>query len=138
MNPELEFKASPDLSMGVELELQILNSRDYNLARDAIDLLSLLDKNPHPGAIKPEITESMIEINSSVHTRYEILLAELRQIRDAVVEAATRLNLRIAGGGSHPFHKWSERRIYPTERFRHLLEVHGVRPAHTYRLPERR
>jgi carboxylate-amine ligase len=67
----------------------------------------------------------MIEINSSVHTRYDALLAELKQIRDAVVHAATRLNLRIAGGGSHPFHKWSERRIYPTERFRHLLEVYG-------------
>jgi carboxylate-amine ligase len=33
--------------------------------------------------------------------------------------------VRIAGGGSHPFHKWSERRIYPTERFKHLLEVYG-------------
>ena len=62
MSPELEFKASPELSLGVELELQILNSRDYNLARDAGDLLSLLGRTPHPGAVKPEITESMIEI----------------------------------------------------------------------------
>ena len=122
---EMDFKPSQDLSMGVELELQILNSRDYNLARDAADLLKVLEMPEHPGEIKPEITESMIEINSSVHTRYEALLAELKQIRDAVVQAATRLNLRIAGGGSHPFHKWSERRIYPTERFRHLLEVYG-------------
>ena len=122
---EMDFKPSPELSMGVELELQILNSRDYNLARDAADLLKVLEMLEHPGEIKPEITESMIEINSSVHTRYEALLVELKQIRDAVVQAATRLNLRIAGGGSHPFHKWSERRIYPTERFRHLLEVYG-------------
>jgi carboxylate-amine ligase len=122
---EMDFKPSPDLSMGVELELQILNSRDYNLARDAADLLKVLEMLEHPGEVKPEITESMIEINSSVHTRYDALLAELRRIRDVVVQAATRLNLRIAGGGSHPFHKWSERRIYPTERFRHLLEVYG-------------
>ena len=122
---EMDFKPSPDLSMGVELELQILNSRDYNLARDAADLLKVLEMVEHPGEVKPEITESMIEINSSVHTRYDALLVELRRIRDAVVQAATRLNLRIAGGGSHPFHKWSERRIYPTERFRHLLEVYG-------------
>jgi carboxylate-amine ligase len=125
MNPELEFKPSPDLSMGVELELQILNSRDYNLARDAVDLLSLLDKTPHPGAIKPEITESMIELNSSIHKNFGTLRAELREIRDIVARAAARLNLRIAGGGSHPFHKWSERRIYPSERFKHLLEVYG-------------
>jgi carboxylate-amine ligase len=42
-----------------------------------------------------------------------------------VTQAAERLNLRIAGGGSHPFHKWSERRIYPTERFKHILNTYG-------------
>ncbi len=125
MSHELEFKASQDLSMGVELELQILNSRDYNLARDAIDLLSLLDKTPHPGAIKPEITESMIELNSSIHKSFVALRAELREIRDVVALSAAQLNLRIAGGGSHPFHKWNERRIYPSERFKHLIDVYG-------------
>jgi len=125
MSDELDFKPSQDLSIGVELELQILNSRDYNLSRDAADLLSLLDKIEHPGEIKPEITESMIELNSSIHTDYEALLAELRKIRDTVVRAAAQLNLRIAGGGSHPFHDWCERRIYPTERFKQLLEVYG-------------
>jgi carboxylate-amine ligase len=121
----LEFSPSRAFSVGVELELQLLNSRDFNLARDAADLLGLLEKTPHPGAVKPEITESMIELNSSVHERHETLVAELRQIRDALTEAAGRLNLRIAGGGSHPFHSWADRRIYPTERFKHILEVYG-------------
>ena len=125
MNPELEFKASPELSIGVELELQILNSRDYNLARDAGDLLSLLGRMPHPGAVKPEITESMIELNTSVHRNAMTLRDELLAIRDVVASAAAQLNLRIAGGGSHPFHKWSDRRIYPTDRFKHLLAVYG-------------
>ena len=35
------------------------------------------------------------------------------------------MNLRMAGGGSHPFHELSDRRIYPTERFEHILEVYG-------------
>jgi carboxylate-amine ligase len=80
---------------------------------------------PHPGEVKPEITESMIELNSSVHHRHETLIAELTSIRDTLSQAAGRLNLRIAGGGSHPFHTWNDRRIYPTERFRHILEVYG-------------
>jgi carboxylate-amine ligase len=121
----LEFKGSAELSVGVELELQILNSRDYNLARDAGDLLSLLGKTPHPGAVKPEITESMIELNTSVHRDCTALRVELLAIRDAVAKAAAQLNLRIAGGGSHPFHKWSDRRIYPTDRFKHLLATYG-------------
>jgi len=122
---DAEFKPSASFTMGVEIELQILNSRDYNLARDAADLLELLGRTGHPGAVKPEITESMIELNSSIHAAHEPLVQELRCIRDAVARAAERLNLRIAGGGSHPFHQWGERRIYPTERFRHILDVYG-------------
>ena len=39
--PKLEFTQSRPLSMGVELELQILNTRDYNLSRGADDMLKL-------------------------------------------------------------------------------------------------
>jgi carboxylate-amine ligase len=122
---QTEFKQSASFTMGVELELQILNSRDYNLARDAQDLLELLGKTGHPGAVRPEITESMIEINTSIHTTHYALVRELREIRDAVARAAQRLNVRVAGGGSHPFHQWSDRRIYPTERFKHILDLYG-------------
>jgi carboxylate-amine ligase len=125
VSAELEFKASATVSVGVELELQILNSRDYNLARDAADLIGLIEKGGHPGAVKPEITESMVELNTSVHAGYETLAAELAELRGIVAGAAERLNLRIAGGGSHPFHDWSDRRIYPTERFKQLLELYG-------------
>ncbi len=125
MGVALDFKSSSAFSIGTELELQILNSRDYNLARDAGDLIGLLEKNGHPGAVKPEITESMIELNSSVHQRHESLVAELRELRDAVVRSAERLNVRIAGGGSHPFHNWNDRRIYPTERFKQILDLYG-------------
>ncbi len=122
---EMDFKPSPGLSVGVELELQILNSRDFDLARDAADLIALLEKTPVPGAVKPEITESMVELNSSIHKGHGTLVAELKTIRDVVTQAAQRLNVRIAGGGSHPFHMWADRRIYPTERFNHLLSVYG-------------
>ena len=121
----LEFTQSPAFTMGVELELQILKSHDCNLARDAADLLARLAKVKHPGEVKPEITESMIELNSSIHERYTTLADELRTVRSVVARQAELLNLRIAGGGSHPFHQWSERRIYPTERFKHLLNLYG-------------
>jgi len=67
----------------------------------------------------------MVELNSSIHKSHDTLVAELKTIRDAVTQAAQRLNVRIAGGGSHPFHMWADRRIYPTERFSLLLERYG-------------
>jgi carboxylate-amine ligase len=121
----LEFHVSQPLTFGVQLELMVLNTRDYNLSRGAPDLLARLAKKKLPGEVKPEITESMIEINSSVNTRHGELLAELRTVRDAIVDEAERLNVAIAGGGSHPFHQWQERRIYPTERFLHVSSLYG-------------
>src|SRR5688572_7071495 len=124
MNEEL-FKPSAALSVGIELELQLVRPHDLDLARDAAELLARLDRRKLPGAVKPEITESMIELNSSVHTRCGALLGELDLMRRAVTEEARVLNVRVAGGGSHPFHDWTDRRIFPTERFRFVLERYG-------------
>jgi carboxylate-amine ligase len=121
----LEFTPSAELTFGVELELQLVQSHDYDLARDAAELLARLDKVQLPGAVKPEITESMMELNTSIHARHGALAAELEAMRDAVVKEAGMLNLRVCGGGTHPFHSWTERRIFPTERFRHVLERYG-------------
>lgn len=121
----LEFRVSEPLTFGVELELMVLNTRDYNLARGAPDLLARLARVKLPGEVKPEITESMIEINSAVNRRHDALLAELRQVRDAIVAQSRRLNLAIAGGGAHPFHQWKDRRIFPAERFRHVSSLYG-------------
>jgi len=122
---EMQFTPSPGPTVGVELELQLVKSHDLDLARDAGDLLARLEKVKLPGAVKPEITESMIELNSAVHTRHAALAAELGVMRDAVVREAGMLNLQVCGGGAHPFHSWTERRIFPTERFRHVLERYG-------------
>ncbi len=122
---ETRFTPSAPLTLGVELELQLVKSHDLDLARDAGDLLARLEKVKLAGAVKPELTESMIELNSSVHTRHAALAAELDATRDAVVREAGMLNLQMCGGGTHPFHSWTERRIFPTERFRHILERYG-------------
>jgi len=122
---ELQFTPSPKLTVGVELELQLVQAHDLDLARDAAELLARLEKVKVAGAVKPEITESMIELNTSIHERYPALAGELEATRDAVVKEAGMLNLRVCGGGAHPFHSWTDRRIFPTERFKHVLERYG-------------
>jgi carboxylate-amine ligase len=122
---ELTFSPSAALSVGVELELQLVRPHDLDLSRDAGDLLRRLDKRKLPGAVKPEITESMIELNSSVHGDCGALLEEFETLRKAVVQEAGVLNVRVSGGGSHPFHDWADRRIYPNQRFLHVVERYG-------------
>jgi carboxylate-amine ligase len=119
------FAASAPLTFGVELELQLVSLSDFDLAPASVDLLHLLRRKPFPGAVTPEITESMIEINSSVQTDYRTLLEELRAIRDTLVAASDVLNIGIAGGGTHPFQHWSEQRISSKPRYQELSALYG-------------
>src|ERR1700688_4141011 len=115
MMNNLPFTSSKPLTMGVELELQLVNRRNYNLATDALDLLTWIEPRSLKEQIKLEITQGMIELNSSVHTRFDTLIEELKALRDALVVGARRLNIDVAGGGAHPFQSWSEQRITPKQ-----------------------
>ncbi len=119
------FKASNSLTLGVELELQLVNGYDHDLSSSADDVLELLSRKPFPGVVTPEMTQSMIEIATSVHTEHTPLLAQLREIRDTLVQACDRLNIDIAGGGTHPFQRWFEQRIFAKPRFEQLSGLYG-------------
>ncbi|HTY02420.1 MAG TPA: YbdK family carboxylate-amine ligase [Rhodocyclaceae bacterium] len=119
------FKGSVDLTMGVELELQLVNPTDYDLSDSASDLLHLLERKAFPGEVKPEITLSMIEVSTDVHVRHDELLAQLRSIRNTLVAAGDRLNIGICGGGTHPFQRWFHRRIFEKPRFQQISTLYG-------------
>jgi len=119
------FKTSAPLTMGVELELQLVSLSDLDLIDASPDMLDLLSRRPFPGNVVPEITESMIEISTDVQTGHDGLLAQLRQIRDALVAAGDRLNVGVCGGGTHPFQQWSERKIFSKPRFKEVSQLYG-------------
>ena len=55
------FTVSEPLTLGVELELQIVNRHDYDLSPSARDLLRLMARHQVPGQVTPEITGSRRE-----------------------------------------------------------------------------
>jgi glutamate---cysteine ligase / carboxylate-amine ligase len=71
------------------------------------------------------MTQSMIEIATSVQAGHAGLLDELRRMRDTLVAACDRLNVGIAGGGTHPFQRWSEQRVFAKPRFEQLSVLYG-------------
>lgn len=119
------FHHSEALSLGVELELQLVNTHDYDLAPYADDMLRLMRKQKLPGSVVPEITSSMIEISTGICQSSSEVLGQLGQIRDALVQCADKLNIAVVGGGTHPFQQWHERRIYDKPRFRQVSELYG-------------
>jgi glutamate---cysteine ligase / carboxylate-amine ligase len=119
------FTSSPALTMGVELELQLVSTHDFDLAPQAEDLLRVLKGHSGDWDVKPEITRSMIEIGSSIQREHGPLLAELQDLRRQLSAGARKLNIAIGGGGTHPFQHWSAQQIFPTERFHYISELYG-------------
>lgn len=125
MTNSLAFQKSEALSLGIELELQLVNLHHFNLAMEAKDFLRRLKKVSHPGAVKPEITQSMVELNSTVHESYQTLLNEVEILKNCMIKVADQTHIGICGGGTHPFQKWQEQRIFQTERFASISEQYG-------------
>ncbi len=119
------FQQSDALSLGVELELQLVNTHDYDLAPYSEDMLRMMGKYKLPGSVVPEMTSSMIEISTGVCRSSSEVLGQLSQIRDALVKCADKLNIAVVGGGTHPFQQWHERRIYDKPLFRELSDLYG-------------
>ncbi|HKB53527.1 MAG TPA: YbdK family carboxylate-amine ligase, partial [Ramlibacter sp.] len=119
------FKTSTSLSLGIELELQLVSLSDFDLTNASPDMLELLGRRRFPGNVVPEITQSMIEVSTDVHSCHSEVLSQLREIRDALVAAGDKLNVGICGGGTHPFQEWSERRIFSKPRFRQVSALYG-------------
>ena len=119
------FHESKALTLGVELELQLVNTHSFDLAPYAEDMLALVQREQLPGSVVPEMTNSMIEISTGICSDAQDAQQQLTAIRDALVRAADKLNIAVLGGGTHPFQMWHQQRIYDKPRFRELTALYG-------------
>ncbi len=60
--PLADFHRSDPFTLGIELELQVVNPPGYDLSRDASTLIADVQHELTVGEAKHDITESMLEI----------------------------------------------------------------------------
>lgn len=114
----VEFTQSQNMTLGMELELQLIDPNTFDLGTTAPELMQAISESQFQENIKPEITQSMIEIISGIHATPQLLYKEMAELCQFVTLKANQLNTLICGGGSHPFQLWSSRKIFPSDRFR--------------------
>lgn len=122
---ELTFSSSEPFTLGVELELQIIDLSDFDLGASASDLLSHMEQLAVPATLSPELTESMFEVSVGIFDSWKCLREKLREVRDFLVRGAEWLNVGLSGGGAHPFQRWQQRRIFDNQRFHKVSALYG-------------
>jgi carboxylate-amine ligase len=121
----IEFNPSPGPSLGVEMELELIDLRTGHLASAASEILAELGEGhpdgEHPKA-KHELFECCIEIITGVCTTVAEARADLEATLAEVRAAAAKRGLTVICSGSHPFSLPSEQRVSPSERYDQLVE----------------
>lgn len=115
----VKFSKSDSLTLGAELELQVIDPDTCDLTPRAPDLISDLSRETHK--VKSEIFQSMIEIETDICIDALQIQADLLSTSMKLTECAKNHNVLIGSTGTHPFAKYSERKLTPNDRYTDLI-----------------
>jgi carboxylate-amine ligase len=117
---DIKFNDSEDFTLGIELELQLVDAETLALVPNSSKIIDSLDS--FQDSIKHELMMSNLEVVSKIcgdiHEAEEDLRAKLK----AVLRAASLNSTRIAMASTHPFSRWRDQERTDTDRYRGLLE----------------
>ena len=101
-----EYQPSTAATLGMELEIQLIDKQTLDLAPRADEILHTLHQSTTARHFKQEVTCSMLELNSGIHDGSATLEAEMLQLGAQLCAAAAPLGIRPCGGGGVPGGSW--------------------------------
>ncbi len=117
----LKFQPSPATTLGVEVELQIIDRESRDLAPGAVRILKECEKESISN-VTAELMQSMIEVKTGICQNVgdvqRELIPNLRRVRNI----ASSLGYELALGGTHPFHRTGTSVVFPAERYERIQE----------------
>ncbi len=113
------FNGSPDPTLGVEIECQIVDEAGA-LATDtaATKILGELDEK----WFKHELLECTVEVITDVCTTVGQARADISGKTAKLIEVSEALGYRVMCTGTHPFSAWADQTVSPDPRYHRLIE----------------
>jgi carboxylate-amine ligase len=116
-----EFTRNEHPSLGVEVELALVDRRTMGLRSAIADVLAGLPAEDADRA-KREFLQCYVEIDTHVCRDVPEAGRDLARTIRAVESAAARAGVALFWGGTHPFSRWREQAITPDPRYLRLAE----------------
>ena len=120
----LTFKQSKEYTVGVELELQLIDPESLALVPNSSRIIAGLEYlRPY---VKPELMLSNIEVNTCPCADIKAVEKDLLAKLKLVYEEASKQSTSLSIAGSHPFSTWREQEFTKDERYGRLLDKLAV------------
>ncbi len=114
----IEFNASNNSTIGLEIEVQLIDPDSGDLVSRAPEILNELPQ----AFFKPELFECTIEINTRVCRTFEELEEDIREKFELLQGVAGNHGVWINLSGTHPFSSWRKQAITRNPRYLNLLQ----------------
>jgi carboxylate-amine ligase len=122
---KIDFNSSQGSSLGIEVELEIIDRETRELRSAASEILPLMGEGhpdgKHPKA-KHELLESCVEIITGVCSNVAEARRDLEGTLAELQEHTGPRGLAFMCTGSHPFSDWATQDITPDPRYARLVE----------------
>ena len=122
---KIDFNSSEGSSLGIEVELEIVDRETRELRSAASEILPLMGEGhpdgKHPKA-KHELLESCVEIITGVCSNVAEARRDLEGTLAELQEHTGPRGLAFMCTGSHPFSDWATQDITPDPRYARLVE----------------
>ena len=122
---QIDFRSSERSSLGVEVELEIVDLETRELRSGASEVLPLLGRDhpngEHPKA-KHELLESTIEIITGICTTVDEARKDLEGTLAELYPLMEERGMGLMCSGTHPFSDWARQEISPSPRYAQLIE----------------
>jgi carboxylate-amine ligase len=108
-------------TIGVEVEMQLINPRTLHLTSGITDLQRLT-----PGAlvesVKTELMQSYVEVNTGVCADAAHVRRDLGEKMRALCHSAHEANLMVGWAGTHPISRWDTQEVTDDDRYRRIID----------------
>ena len=116
---EFEFNSNPGPTLGVEVELQLVDRETRALTSAAAEIIGSFGQVDW---LKKELLQSTIEINSDVCADIGEVEVDLGGKLEQVRGRARERGLALISAGTHPFSRWEDQAVSDDERYHRLVD----------------
>ncbi len=115
---EIAFKSEGVLTLGAEVEIQLIDKETLNLTPRAN---AILEAGKSITNLKQEFYLSTVEINTDKCSDVHQVKSDLQSSFDQIRPLASDLGISLATTGCHPFSRYSDCVITPSSRYNELI-----------------